>query len=437
MLRTFFYNTAFLFFGIFYAPIFLMKIRQAGNPKSLWNERRGVFPKEWQEKFQTGKWVWIHAVSVGETIAVEKFLENWLKANNEYKVLFTTVTPTGQKIAKKYENTRVHVCYFPFDFSWIVAKFFDFFKPVCVLLVETEIWPNFLTEAFKRKIPVGMINARLSKRSLSRYLKIKWFLKPIWQKIKFVLAQSEEDAKRFRALGVDEEAVRDMGNMKFDLVDEKSWTEKDVLEMKTLWGYSAADIVWIVGSTHPGEEEIVARVFSSLKKEFPNLKLFIAPRHIERSAEISGIFTQKELNTILATERKNTPASEVQILNKIGILRDTYLMADFVFIGGSLVKHGGQNPIEAARFKKAILHGGYVFNFEKIYEYLNSRDGAIKVSDENELADAARSIILSTEKKGNLGKQAFASVNLLRGASKRQAGWVLAFVKNNIEKPNS
>ena len=169
MVRTFLYNLAFAAFGIFYLPIFLVKLRQAEDPKMLWRERRGIFPKAWVEKFAGKKIVWLHAVSVGEVMAVEKFIQEWRTSAPEYELLLTTVTPTGQRIAKKFASERVHVCYFPFDLTPVVKRFLDFLKPVGLLLVETEIWPNLLTEAKRRNIPVGVINARLSERSFRRF----------------------------------------------------------------------------------------------------------------------------------------------------------------------------------------------------------------------------------------------------------------------------
>ena len=232
MIRTFLYNLAFMGFGIFYLPIFLTKLRQAEDPDALWRERRGIFPKEWTEKFAGKKVVWLHAVSVGEVMAIEKFIHEWLASAPEYELLLTTVTPTGQRIAKKFASERVHVCYFPFDLTPVVKRFLDLFKPVCLLLVETEIWPNLLTEAKRRNIPVGVINARLSERSFKRYKIFPWLFKPLWEKLDFVLAQSEEDAVRFRGLGIAGESVRDMGNMKFDQAEWSAESAVDGAELR-------------------------------------------------------------------------------------------------------------------------------------------------------------------------------------------------------------
>ena len=457
MLRTFLYNLAFTVFAIFYAPVFLMKLRQAEDPKALWQERRGIFPKDWAGKFSGKKIVCLHAVSVGEVMAVEKFIGEWLAAAPEYELLLTTVTPTGQRIAKKFAGERVHVCYFPFDLTPVVNRFLDLFKPVCLLLVETEIWPNLLTEAKRRNIPVGVINARLSERSFKRYKIVPWLFKPLWGKLDFVLAQSEEDAVRFRGLGITEESVRDMGNMKFDqaewspgsatvpipinrseaeigaaqtiILEEKEKVWADGMGLRQAWGYAAEDLVWIAGSTHPGEEETLLAVFKVLRERFPKLKLILAPRHIERSEGLLKQLEKYDFSMVSSVKRKEGPGPEVQILDQLGVLRNLYGIADLVFMGGSLIPHGGQNPIEPARFGKAILHGPHVFNFHKIYHQLDHDGGALRISAPDELSSAAAELLANEGRRHEMGQKAFQIVNRLRGASKRQAGWILTFLR--------
>lgn len=428
MLRTFLYNLAFVVFGIFYAPVFLMKLRQAEDPKALWRERRGIFPKEWFSKFSGKKIVWLHAVSVGEVMAIEKFIGEWLAAAPGYDLVLTTVTPTGQRIAKKFAGERVHVCYFPFDLTSVVKRFLDLFKPVCLLLVETEIWPNLLTEAKRRNVPVGVINARLSERSFKKYKIVPWLFKPLWGKLDFVLAQSEEDADRFRKLGIAEESVRDMGNMKFDQVGWTDISASDAAGLRQTWGYAPEDLVWIAGSTHPGEEEVLLNAFKTLRERFPKLKLILAPRHIERS---TGLLRQRHhdgFNMALSTSKKEGLEPAVLVLDQLGVLKNLYQVADLVFMGGSLVLHGGQNPIEPARFSKAILHGPHVFNFHKIYHQLDHDGGAFRISAPDELSSAAAELLANEGRRHEMGQRAFQIINRLRGATKRQAGWILTFL---------
>ncbi|MDD5227099.1 MAG: glycosyltransferase N-terminal domain-containing protein, partial [Candidatus Omnitrophica bacterium] len=363
-MMSFLYNLGFLVFGIFYAPVFLVKLRQAEDPATLWRERRGIFPPEWVRKFSGKKIVWLHAVSVGEVMAVEKFIQEWLAAAPEYDLLLTTVTPTGQRIAKRFSGERVHVGYFPFDLTPVVKRFFDTFRPEGVLLVETEIWPNLLTEARARNIPVGVINARLSQRSFKRYRIFPWLFKPLWGKLDFVLAQSEEDAVRFRGLGIREELVRDMGNMKFDQpsasdpwkgssgtvpipidrgavpnghknfergLGQGEGSEEhgvDLAELRQAWGYAPGDLVWIAGSTHPGEEEVLMTALKVLRERFPALKLVLAPRHIERSKGLLRELAKYGFSMVSSSNKKEGPAPAVQVLDQLGVLKNLYGIAD-------------------------------------------------------------------------------------------------------------
>ncbi len=429
MLRIFLYNLAFAVFAVFYFPVFLVKLRQAEDPAALWRERRGIFPVSWAEKFRGKKVVWLHAVSVGEVMAVEKFLQEWQEASQEYDFVLTTVTPTGQRIARKLASEKVHVCYFPFDLTVVVRRFLEVFNPVCLLLVETEIWPNLLMEAGRRGIPVGIINARLSERSLKRYRTFSWVFKPLWERVNFVLAQTFEDAERFCRLGVLNEAVREMGNMKFDQVGWVDPGAVDVAGLRKVWGCEPQDHVWIAGSTHPGEEIILTEVFAALRSRFPALKMILAPRHIERAAALLKQSNRFSFKTVLSTQRKEGDVFDILVLNQLGILRNLYQIADLVFMGGSLIPHGGQNPIEPARFEKAILHGPHVFNFQKIYRELDRDGGALEVSAQDELSSAAAEILTNENRRHEMGRKAFQIINRLRGASKRQAGWILTFLK--------
>ena len=430
MLMTLLYNFGFIVFAIFYAPIFWAKLRQAEDPKALWRERRGIFPEGWAGKFAGKKVVWLHAVSVGEVMAVEKFIEEWLSTATEYELLLTTVTPTGQRIAKKFSGKRVHVCYFPFDLTPVVKRFLDLFKPVCLLLVETEIWPNLLTEAKRRDIPVGVVNARLSERSFKRYKRVPWLFKPLWGKLDFVLAQSEEDAVRFRGLGIAEESVRDMGNLKFDQAEWSADSADDTAGLREAWGYHSGDLVWIAGSTHPGEEAMIMVAFKALRERFPGLKLILAPRHIERSEGLLKLLGKYGFSVASSMKKKEGPEPAVLVLDQLGVLKNLYGIADLVFMGGSLIPHGGQNPIEPARFSKAILHGEHVFNFHKIYHQLDHDGGALRISAPDELSSAAAEFLANEGRRHEMGQKAFQIVNRLRGASKRQAGWILTFLRS-------
>ncbi len=423
----FLYNLSFLVFAVFYFPIFLVKLRQAAEPRKLLAERSGFYKKP----KNTGKIVWLHTVSVGEVMAVRRFISLFLEKYPGWTIVLTTVTPTGQKIAAalaaETDSSRVLPHYFPFDLSWAQRAFLKAFSPSLILLAETEIWPNLLVEASRARIPVGVINARLSPRSASRYLRFRFIFRGLFDKLDFVLAQSEEDAARFRMLGIEDAKVKVLGNLKFDNLAGREDDDGDA-SWKGRWGIKSGDLVWIAGSTHPGEEEKILKVFSAARRKFPQLRLILAPRHIERSGQILDFFNSHSgLQTVLASGRK-ADTYDILILDQLGILRRLYQLADVVFMGGSLVPHGGQNPIEPASFKKAVLYGPHVFNFQKVYETLAQEEGAIQVAGEEALQMSLEDLLRNAQERHRIGQNAFASVHRLQGASRRHLEWLARFL---------
>jgi len=374
--------------------------------------------------------IWIHAVSVGEVLAIEKFLDFFKRQGRENHVLLTTVTPTGQKMAKRFEGGNVTVCYFPFDINLVIRRFLREWKPQCLLLTETELWPNLLIEMHRAGIPVGILNARLSEKSVAGYRRLGFIFSNLFEKLEFVLAQTEQDAERFASLGVSENRIHVLGNMKFDNVTFQTREQRSVLSLKEEWGLDSGDSVIIAGSTHPGEEAIVTKVFCQLRTLFPTLKLIVAPRHIERSRGIArALRSRYGVKVRLATEGSRQESFEVLILNQLGILRHLYAVADVVFMGGSLVHRGGQNPIEAAAFMRPILHGPDVFNFDRVYQILDRERGAKLVRDESELASSMSHLLQNEEERKALGNRAYEVIHKLQGATQRHLRFVLGFLK--------
>ncbi|MBI3306395.1 MAG: 3-deoxy-D-manno-octulosonic acid transferase [Candidatus Omnitrophica bacterium] len=425
-LSPYFYNTAFLLFGLFYLPIFLLKIKQSANPKRLIKQRLGIFSWNRRQKFLTKRVIWIHAVSVGEVMAARKFIQGFLKALPHYHIVLTTVTPTGQKVARELKCERVSVRYFPFDLTWSVHQFFEALRPECILLMETELWPNLLSEAAWRGIPVGILNGRLSIKSEKRYRRFLPLTGPLFQRLTFVLAQTEEDAKRFESLGLSPNRIRVLGNMKFDNLPASDDRAPAILRKE--WGFQPEDKILIAGSTHPGEEKILMKTFMDLKAEFPTLKMIVAPRHIERSESILVLLTGNSLRAVLAYEEHLRKNFDILILNRIGVLKNLYQLADIVFMGGSLVKHGGQNPIEPACFKKPMIHGPHIFNFGSMYRSLDQEHGAISVTDADHLTSTVKNLLKNAYECQTLGKNAFSVIERLQGATERHLDWVREFL---------
>lgn len=429
------YDLAYLVLALISLPSFVRRLSQARCGRELLRQRSGILPPSFKDALIGKKIIWLHAVSVGEVMAVSNFIKNLLRECPGYHLVLTTVTPTGQQVAQKFEGPQVSVCYFPFDFSFAVRSFFRDLQPECLLLAETEIWPNLIMEASRSRVPVGILNARLSSRSARRYSRFQRLFQPLFSRLDFVLAQTVEDAERFAACGTPRERVEVLGNMKYDNVVLEGAGAGISRSFRQKWGLGPDDRIWVAGSTHKGEEKILARVFVKIREKHPDLKLVIAPRHIERSAEVAAAFEKCGVEagrvSLLSNGKKSFP---VLILDQLGVLKDVYAMADAVFVGGSLIpKRGGQNPIEPAVFRKAIVHGPYVFNFERVYQVLDDEGGAMLAKDESELALALERILGSPAETERLGQRAYQAVVSLRGATEKHVRWLADFLASETE----
>ncbi|MBN1688197.1 MAG: 3-deoxy-D-manno-octulosonic acid transferase [Candidatus Omnitrophica bacterium] len=421
-------DLAFIFFGVFYLPVFLTKISQAQSRWALIKERLGFLPDPLRQSIRAKKILWIHAVSVGEVMAAKLFIEKWTEKDQTPHLVLTTVTPTGQKIAKGLESPSVSVCYFPFDLSWVVRRFIRILKPVCLLLLETELWPNLLLESQRAGVPVGVLNGRLSPHSTKQYRRFGFLFKPLFESLSFVCTQTDEDQDRYIHCGVEPERVQILGNMKFDQIALMEKQEDDQDELRSKWHFSSEDRVWIAGSTHPGEEEKILQVFNQVRENQQLLKLLIAPRHIERAKKLAKLAAKKGFRVWLTSDTRPAGDFDVVVLDRLGVLKHLYALANVVFVGGSFVSRGGQNPIEPASFRKPILHGPHTFNFARIYHVLDQEGGALMVKDTEQLQFALKRLLEDVREGQQIGDRAYEIVKKLQGATERHVGWVLDFL---------
>lgn len=425
--REFIFNLAYFAFGLGYFLVFQKKIKQAENGRELIRQRLGMLP-DFSQRIAGRKVVWIHAVSVGEVMAIRKFLADFQRQRPDLYCVLTTVTPTGQKIAKEMESESLTALYFPFDFSFACKRFFQKLQPELLLLVETEIWPNLLMQAGHFQVPAMILNGRLSEKSKKRYRQFRFLFDAVLRNLDFILAQDTADARRFLELGIPSSRVAVAGNMKFDNVLLQEPDPAVVTPLKNQWGFKAGEQILVAGSTHPQEEEKVLAAFVKLKQKFPALKMLLAPRHIERSEEIAKLVSGFGLQPCLATTRSVQTVFDVLILNQLGVLKILYQMADVVYMGGSLTARGGQNPIEPASFKKPVIHGPHVFNFEKIYRDLDQKGGGYLVRNEEELARTAATLLTEDVQRTRSGQNAFALLQDYQGATQRHLQQVLSFL---------
>jgi 3-deoxy-D-manno-octulosonic-acid transferase len=364
--------------------------------------------------------IWVHAVSVGEVIAASPIIDAIRKKFPKYSFLISTVTDTGQDMAKKAISDPKEIIYFPLDFRWIVNKVLKSIKPKLLIMVETELWPNFIRETKKREIPLAVVNGRISPGSFKGYRVIKPFLKKVISNINLFSMQSELDKERIISLGAPEEKVHTTGNVKFDgLKTEVSDREKLTKELKI----SSKDLVLVAGSTHPKEEEIILDIYQKAKEEFPSLRLILAPRHPERIKEVASLCKNRSFSYIRRSQLSNIQdqGSRIKIilLDTIGELAKVYSLATVVFVGGSLVPVGGHNILEPAALGKVPLFGPYMHNFTESARLLLEEKGGIQVRDKEELLERILNLLKNAKERKELGINAQRIVKKHQGASER------------------
>lgn len=419
--------------ALIYAPVFFVKSRRADeNPRLLFSERWGRIAQAKLARFKGRRVLWIHAVSVGEVMVARSFIGALRQAQlrdsaeQKYHCVLTTVTPTGQKLARQAEAEDLTAMYVPFDFSFCVRAFLQAVKPEALVLVETEIWPNLILLTKKQKLPIFLINARLSQKSLRGYLRVSALFNPVLSGITRIFSQDESDSERFRQLGIPASQVETSGNIKFDAAEPQQGDE--AFSRKNL-ALSETDKVWIAGSTHPGEEKKVLDVFLRLRKKNPNLKLILAPRHIERAEGIIREIAETKISFRRWGEINASLTWDVLLVDQLGVLKNIYALGNFVFMGGSWIEHGGQNPIEPAVYHLPVLHGPHVFNFKQVYEVLDSAGAAFCVENQEICFQKMEFFLNHPEEASRCGRLAGETVGKYRGASARQAKRIMESLK--------
>lgn len=369
-----------------------------------WKGRRlPAYRKRILERFMMGQMshqpvdIWIHAVSLGEVVAVTPLITALL--NKHYRVLITTMTPTGSERVRKHFGEQVLHQYLPYDLPLILRRFYRAYQPDVGIIMETELWPNLIYEARRIKLPMLLANARISNRAYKQYQKTAFVFKPVLNQLTAIFAQSLEDANRFKVLGASSERVSVLGNMKFDLqIDVHN---KELFKhFKEMWGQTRP--VMIAASTHANEEKQLLEGFKQLQKTIPDMLLLIAPRHPERFQEVYQLSKAAHFNTGLRSEPEGiTKNMEVVILDSLGELIGFYHVSDYAFVGGSLVPVGGHNVLEAIALKVPVITGPHMQNSKTICQEL-SVAGAMQIAHN---IDELVANVIQLHKNHNLREQ--------------------------------
>jgi 3-deoxy-D-manno-octulosonic-acid transferase len=375
--------------------------------------------------------IWIHALSVGEVTSAIPLVKALRQEYPKKDIVFSVTTRQGMEIARSEIGDEVSLLLpMPLDFWWSMRKLIQCIKPNLFVLVETDIWPGLISLLRKRNIKTVLINGRVSPRTLKSYKKVRFFIRRLFNSFALCLMQTDLDKKRILSIGVSQEKVKATGNIKFD-VDRQPMDEKERHEWQEALHLEPHNIVWVAGSTHEGEEEIILGVYERLRPICPSLILIMAPRKIERADVIKTFCSDMGFKTLLRTDLTRVGASyDVLILNTLGELGRIYGIGKVGFVGGSLVAQGGHNPLEPANFGHPVLFGPHMEDFVIMSQLLVESGGGQSVNDSNDLFEAMRKILMDATLCDDMGRRAAAYVEMNKGALKRVLAHLGTYLAN-------
>jgi 3-deoxy-D-manno-octulosonic-acid transferase len=416
----FIYNLLWPLGLVFFLPGYFAKMIRRGGYREKFGQRVGIYDREVRNRLSHQRPTWLHAVSVGEVNVALK-LANALRAlEADLHCVLTTTTTTGFALARKTAAPWIEVMYTPLDYWPIMRRAFSVIRPARIVLVEAEVWPNLAAAAHARRIPLALANARLSPRSEQRYRRFRFFVAPTFRFLDLVCVPERRDVERWISLGLARDRIHVTGSIKFDPdVQAVSHTAAGSVPD----AFSPDSLVLFGGSTHRGEEEILVRVFLRLREQFPSLRLFIAPRHVERLQEIRAHLGALLLRVTLASETVRDGAADADciLLDTTGELQRWYGIATVVFIGKSLTAHGGQNPVEPILADKPVVFGPHMENFATLAKTLVSNNAAMQVNDTHSLERTVGVLLRDSEARRRLVENAHAALHEHKGGTARTA----------------
>ena len=401
-------------------PQYLVKMVRRGNYGPKFGQRFGIYSREVRARLARSRPIWLHAVSVGEVNVALKLASAVRALNPGMEFALTTTTTTGFAVAKKRAPEWIEVLYSPLDFYPIIRAALRAIHPRQLVLVEQEIWPNMVGEARATGISVALVNARLSPRSECRFLRFRRYVRPLLRQLDLVCVQNPDDVARWGKLGVDVRTIEMTGSIKYDHAASESecGQQRDFL---SVLGVALDAPVLVAGSTHRGEEGIIARVWQDLRKEFPNLFLVVAPRHTERAGAISQMLLKRGISASLRSTIKPQAPTDALIIDTTGELQQWYALATIVFIGKSLATSGGQNPVEAINAGAPVIFGPHMENFAALSRALLEGNGAVQINTESELTSTIRDLLQNPARRDGIVRSGREVLHVHQGAAARTA----------------
>jgi len=442
-LSLFIYNLFFPLVFVALLPSFLIRMLRRGNYREKFRQRLGRYTAEERQRFTQGEWIWLHSISVGETLLALKLAHSIRETAPTLSIALSVTTSTGFAVAQPHASDWLEVIYNPLDAPWIVRRALDAMRPNRLIFIEA-IWPNLLAEAKRRALPVTFL-PRLSPRSEARFRRFRLLTGPIFRLLDSLAASEPEDRERWQSLGVDPVRVQITGNPKYDSAAPPSGRSLEFRTLLRQLGVSDAAPVLLGGSTFPGEERILAEVFRDLRAQFPALFLILVPRHVERAESIVRDLSSLGLRIVRRSElgapvtpssappaglhadpRTSKPNAQLLLVDTTGELRDWYTIATIVFIGKSLTARGGQNPVEPVLAGKPVIFGPHMDNFAPIVSRWLTADAALQIRDAAELRGQLATLLGDHPRCDTLARRAGAIVSVHSGATIRTAQSLLS-----------
>ena len=397
-------------------PLILVRLWMRGR-------RLPAYRKRWAERFgqpnfpKQNKVLWLHAVSVGEVVSTVPLVKRFLAGFPQAKVVITTMTPTGsdrvQHLFAKELQTSVFHCYVPYDHPLFIKRLLKHIKPKMFVAMETELWPNLLHTLKAQGVPILIANGRLSPRSFRSYKRLGRVMRSMLSSVNYVAAQSLADAERFIGIGMQQDKVIPIGNIKFDFEVNPS-----SIEMGSQIKQCLNKPVWVAASTHAGEEELILEVYKRLQDTF-DLALILVPRHPDRFAQVYDLCARTGYCVSRRSEGMPSQETHIYLGDTMGEMMSFYAASDLAFVGGSLVPVGGHNLLEPAALNLPIITGTHLFNFVKIADLLKEANAVAIVDDAQALEQEVRNCLLSIEQSKEMGARAKSVIDLNRGALER------------------
>ena len=423
----FIYNLFFPLVFVALLPGFLLRMLRRGGYREKFRQRLGRYSPEERARLARGEWIWLHSISVGETLLALKLARQIREREPGKCIALSVTTSTGFAVAQPHANDWLEIIYNPLDAPWIVRAALDAVRPVRLIFIEA-IWPNLLAAAQRRGLPVTFL-PRLSPRSAARFRRARFFTGPIFRLLDALAAAEPEDREAWQALGVDPARLHVTGNAKFDAAAPTGGRTAEFRALLRDLGVPDDAPILLGGSTFPGEERILADALRKLRAQWPALFLILVPRHVERAAailaELEPTGLRLAVRSRLSTRNQKPETSDALLVDTTGELRDWYALATVVFIGKSLTATGGQNPVEPVLAGRPVIFGPHMENFAPIVARWLAGDAAVQVRDAAELRAQLATLFADAPRRAQLAERARAIAAIHSGATERAVGVLL------------